>query len=103
MKHSSHQTFDVCVVGSTNVDITNYVENMPKLGETIHSKRCVMSFGGKGANQCVMAAKLGANAIMITKLGSDIFGANCLENFKKVGVNTDSISQVSNSTGFASI
>jgi len=47
-----------------------------------------MGFGGKGANQAVMAAKLGADVTMITKLGQDVFGENTLKNFESCGVNT---------------
>ena len=44
-------------------------------------------FGGKGANQCVMAAKLGARTAMVAKVGVDSFGENTIKNFKtfKVG------------------
>ncbi len=47
-----------------------------------------MGFGGKGANQAVMAAKLGARVSMITKLGRDIFGENTLKNFQSWGIDT---------------
>jgi ribokinase len=47
-----------------------------------------MGFGGKGANQAVMAAKLGGDVTMITKLGQDVFGDNTLKNFETWGVNT---------------
>jgi ribokinase len=47
-----------------------------------------MGFGGKGANQAVMAAKLGGDVMMVTKLGKDVFGENTLKNFQSWGVNT---------------
>jgi len=47
-----------------------------------------MGFGGKGANQAVMAAKLGADVTMVSKLGRDIFGENTLNNFKALGIDT---------------
>jgi ribokinase len=58
------------------------------MGETLHGNRFHMGFGGKGANQAVMAAKLGGDVTMVTKLGRDIFGENTLKNFKSWGVNT---------------
>jgi ribokinase len=48
------------VVGSSNVDLVTYVDRMPVWGETIAAPRFEMSHGGKGANQAVAAAKLGA-------------------------------------------
>ena len=48
------------VVGSSNVDVVTFVERMPVWGETIAAPRFEMTFGGKGANQAVAAAKLGA-------------------------------------------
>jgi ribokinase len=50
-----------------------------------------MGFGGKGANQAVMAAKLGAQVSMVTKLGKDTFGENTLENFKNFDVDTNHV------------
>ncbi len=62
---------EVCVVGSLNYDQIAYVGAAPKPGQTIYGKRFVTGFGGKGANQCVMSAKLGVKAAMIGALGSD--------------------------------
>ncbi len=61
---------------------------MPAIGETLHGTRFHMGFGGKGANQAVMAAKLGARVTMISKLGCDVFGENTLRNFRDLGVDT---------------
>jgi ribokinase len=78
----------ICVVGACNIDLISYVPRLPTLGETLHGTRFHMGFGGKGANQAVMAAKLGAEVTMITKLGRDVFGENTLKNFVSFGVNT---------------
>ena len=48
----------------------SYVPRLPKLGETIHGSTFSKGFGGKGANQCVMAARLGARTAMIAKVFS---------------------------------
>jgi ribokinase len=58
------------------------------MGETLHGTRFHMGYGGKGANQAVMAAKLGGDVAIVTKLGQDIFGENTLKNFQDWGENT---------------
>lgn len=49
---------------------SSYVPRLPKAGETIHGDKFVMGFGGKGANQCVMAARLGAKTAMVAKVST---------------------------------
>ena len=49
----------ICVVGACNTDLISYVPRLPQLGETLHGDDFQVGFGGKGANQAVMAAKLG--------------------------------------------
>ncbi|MEZ4869829.1 MAG: ribokinase [Caldilineaceae bacterium] len=78
----------VCVVGSSNMDLVSFAPRLPKLGETVSGSRFHMGFGGKGANQAVMAAKLGAAVTMITKVGDDIFGRDYLNNFTNLGFDT---------------
>ncbi|CAH3197373.1 unnamed protein product, partial [Porites evermanni] len=96
--------FDVVVVGSCMTDLVSYVPRLPKAGETIHGTKFSMGFGGKGANQCVMAARLGAKTAMVAKVGNDSFGERYIENFKQNGVNTDHVSVTSEaSTGVAPI
>lgn len=58
----SHQP-RICVVGSCNVDLITYSTELPVPGETIRGLDFKLGFGGKGANQCVMSAKLGANTV----------------------------------------
>ena len=83
---------NVCVVGAANIDLISYVSRLPELGETLHGTEFRMGYGGKGANQAVMAAKLGASVSMVTKLGRDTFGEGTLENFRAVGVDTRFVS-----------
>ncbi len=82
---------DVCVVGASNIDLISYIPRLPVEGETLHGTEFRMGFGGKGANQAVMAAKLGASVSIITKLGDDIFGKQTLENFQKFGIDTNNV------------
>ncbi len=78
----------ICVVGACNIDLISYVPRLPRKGETLHGTRFRMGFGGKGANQAVMAAKLGGEVAMVGKVGKDVFGENTLENFRSWGVDT---------------
>jgi ribokinase len=78
----------ICVMGAANLDLISYVPRLPRMGETLHGSRFHMGFGGKGANQAVMAAKLGAEVAMVTKLGRDIFGENTQKNFVSFGIDT---------------
>jgi len=78
----------VAVVGSSNMDLVVKSRRIPAIGETILGGDFIMVPGGKGANQAVAAAKLGAEVFFIAKLGDDVFGSQSLANFKKEGVNT---------------
>jgi ribokinase len=81
----------ICVVGAANLDLISYVPRLPRMGETLHGTRFHMGYGGKGANQAVMAAKLGGEVAMVTKLGQDVFGENTLKNFQEWGVDTQHV------------
>ena len=69
----------VCVVGAANIDLISYVPRLPRVGETLHGTQFRIGYGGKGANQAVMAAKLRAEVTMVCKLGRDVFGEGTLE------------------------
>lgn len=94
----------VCVVGSTNVDLVSYVERLPHLGETLHGQRFRLAYGGKGANQAIMAARLGAAVTMVSRVGRDAFGEGALANFRHNGVATEYVLlDETTSTGVAPI
>lgn len=78
----------VVVVGASMLDLISYVPRLPKPGETLHGTAFHMGYGGKGANQAAMAAKLGSRVFMVVKLGTDVFGQGTLENFRRHGVDT---------------
>ena len=78
----------ICVVGSSNLDLISYVPRLHRMGETLHGDRFQMGFGGKGANQAVMAARLGGDVVMVTKVGDDIFGQDTRRNYAQVGIDT---------------
>src|SRR5512142_486749 len=79
----------ISVVGSSMIDLISKVPRLPKLGETLVGHAFHMGYGGKGANQAVMAAKLGAQVTMVTKLGRDVFGEGTLKNFQEQGIKSD--------------
>jgi ribokinase len=81
----------VCVVGAANIDLISYVPRLPRVGETLHGTGFQLGYGGKGANQAVMAARLGAEVTMVCKLGRDVFGEGTLENFRALGVDTEHV------------
>jgi len=93
----------ICIVGSSNIDQIAYVETIPHDGETVFGSKYQMGFGGKGANQAVMAGLMGAQTFMITCLGDDVYADMTIENFINNGVNVDFIQRVEGSSGVAPI
>ncbi|XP_041827976.1 ribokinase [Melanotaenia boesemani] len=100
----TEEAFDVMVVGSCMTDLVSQAPRLPKAGETIHGHKFFIGFGGKGANQCIQAARLGVKTAIICKVGKDFFGDNYIQNFKDNDVHTDFVRQTSAAaTGAASI
>ncbi|MBS0180528.1 MAG: ribokinase [Nitrospira sp.] len=64
----------VVVIGSSNIDLTATVDRLPAPGETVLGQHFVQSFGGKGANQAVAAARAGAEVRFLSKVGRDAHG-----------------------------
>lgn len=94
----------IFVIGSSNTDMVIKSEKLPAVGETILGGIFLINSGGKGANQAVAAAKLGANVIFVCKVGNDIFGKQAVEGFQKEGINTDFVfTDIENSSGVALI
>ena len=94
----------VCVVGSSIIDLVSYAPRLPKLGETLPGSRFATGFGGKGANQAVMAAKLGAAVSIVSKVGDDTFGRDYIDNFRAWGIDATHVGvSATSSTGVAPI
>ena len=79
------------VVGSINMDMTVTAERIPLKGETLRGDDVRYIPGGKGANQAVAMAKLGAQVEMFGCVGDDDAGTALLDNLKNAGVITDHI------------
>jgi ribokinase len=84
----------VVVVGSANVDLTTFTDEMPRPGETLFGKRFDLGFGGKGANQAVAAALCGARVEMVGRVGDDLFGPATIANMEQQGVGTRELKMV---------
>ncbi|CAH2982810.1 unnamed protein product [Chilo suppressalis] len=94
----------IVVCGSCSVDFTTYAPRLPNHGETLHGTKFVTSFGGKGANQCIAAARLGGNTYMISRVGDDQWGQKYKDNLKTAGVDVTHVYNTHNvTTGIAQI
>jgi ribokinase len=94
----------ICVLGSANVDLTFRTPRLPQAGETLAGRSLHVGMGGKGANQAVAAARLGAEVTFVACVGNDSFGAQAIGQFQREGINTAFIRQDANQpTGTAAI
>ena len=93
----------IAVVGSLNIDLIAYTSRVPNAGETVIGDRFQMGFGGKGANQAVMAARLGARVAMVGALGDDVYAGMTLDNLDRQGVDATHVARVPGSSGVAPI
>ncbi|EQM53916.1 ribokinase [Lactiplantibacillus plantarum EGD-AQ4] len=92
----------VTVIGSINLDRTIRVKNMPKPGETIHTKEIFSAGGGKGANQAVAAQRSGAKTHFIGAVGDDDAGKTMLDLLTQEKINLAGITKMTKqSTGQA--
>jgi ribokinase len=103
-KKGNEQMKRFCVLGSLNMDMVTRVERFPRPGETIRGISFNIFPGGKGANQAVALARLGADVEMAGAIGDDVLGRQYAEILGKEGVKLDALMQISGSaTGTASI
>jgi ribokinase len=94
----------IAVVGSVNTDMVVKVARLPAPGETVAGGRFITAAGGKGANQAVAAARLGADVTLIAKIGRDSFGDQAIEGYRREGIRIDGIMRdPENPTGVALI
>jgi ribokinase len=81
----------ICVVGAANIDLVSFTPRQPAMGETLHGDSFMLGHGGKAANQAVAAARLGAHASLIAKLGQDVFGEGYLRHLAACGVDVSRV------------
>ncbi|MFI3173362.1 MAG: ribokinase [Eubacteriales bacterium] len=93
----------IVVVGSLNYDIIFKQERLPSEGETYAVDSAMCCGGGKGANQAVQSAKLGADVYMVGAVGDDAMGKFLLENLVQYGVNTEYVRTVNSVSGLGVI
>ncbi|MFF5188251.1 ribokinase [Streptomyces sp. NPDC000345] len=80
--------YDLLVVGSANADLVIGVERRPAAGETVLGSDLAVHPGGKGANQVVAAARLGARTALLARVGDDAYGRLLLDSQRAAGVDT---------------
>ncbi|MBC7267916.1 MAG: ribokinase [Streptomyces sp.] len=80
--------YDLLVVGSANADLVIAVERRPDAGETVLGSDLAVHPGGKGANQAVAAARLGARTALLARVGDDAYGRLLLGSQRAAGVDT---------------
>src|SRR5262245_17769215 len=93
----------VAVVGSLNIDLIAYTSRVPSAGETVIGERFQMGCGGKGANQAVMAARLGARVAMVGALGDDVYADMTFDNLRDQDVDATHVARIPGSSGVAPI
>lgn len=86
---SDNFSCDVVVVGSSNMDMVVRCSELPLPGQTILGSSFAMNPGGKGANQAVASAKLGAKTHLVARLGHDVFAQASRDSFQENGLGTD--------------
>ena len=91
----------IVVVGSITMDLVTRTPRIPAIGQTLIGTGFETTPGGKGANQAVAAARLGARVAMVAKVGDDVYGPALVENLHQSGVDTTGMMQTSGSSGLA--
>ena len=93
MSSNANPEQQICVVGSANVDLTFRTSRLPVPGETLAGQSLHRCMGGKGANQAVAAARLGASVTFVARVGNDSFGAEAIKAYETEGIQTQFIQQ----------
>ncbi len=83
----------IVVVGSSNTDMIVQADRLPLPGETVLGGDLAIAPGGKGANQAVAAARLGAAVTFVARVGQDMFGREAVENFHREGLDIRYLAQ----------
>ena len=101
---SGTRTPVIVVLGGINMDLVGTTEKMPAPGETVFGQSFHTAPGGKGANQAVAAARLGAEVRMVGRVGDDEFGPVLLDGLRREGIDVAGVAtDPDNSSGIAMI
>lgn len=90
---NSRERTPIIVIGSINTDMVANALTLPSAGETVMGSDFFVSAGGKGGNQAVAAARLGANVTMVGNLGTDALGDQAIERLKKENINCKQVTR----------
>lgn len=93
----------VLVIGSLNMDLVVRCAELPQAGQTVFGEAFFTAAGGKGGNQAVAAARLGASVAMAGCVGDDPFGRDLIDGLRRAGVQVDTVRSVPHPTGTALI
>ncbi len=97
------KAFDVCVVGSANLDLVTTVDHLVRPGETILARGYQEHPGGKGLNQAVACSRMGARTAFVGCVGQDAAGAQLMEVMAREKINTDAVARGDEPAGRAFI
>lgn len=98
-----YEKIRAAVAGSINMDIIFNMNRVPQVGENVLGTQYGYAFGGKGANQAIGLARLGAKTKMIGKVADDDNGKKLLENLENNGIDVSGVSSEGSQTGLAAI
>ena len=88
----------VVVLGGINMDLVTISARFPRPGETVVGSRFLTYPGGKGANQAVAAARMGAATAMVGRVGDDVFGPQLMETLRDSGIKVDGVAVAQDNT-----
>lgn len=88
----------VVVLGGINMDLVTISARFPRPGETVVGSRFLTYPGGKGANQAVAAARMGAATAMVGRVGDDVFGPQLIETLRDSGIKVDGVAVAQDTT-----
>ncbi len=88
----------IVVVGSIMVDLVTYADPLPQAGQTLRGSSFQMGFGGKGANQAVLAHRLGSDVTLVARVGDDVFGDLSVDSLRAQGIETSMVRRIDGAT-----